>query len=248
MIKICSDPEQLARTAAALFADSAQEAVERRGRFSAALSGGGTPLRTYEILAGPPYRDDLPWDRTHIFWGDERCVDPDSPLSNERLARRALLNQVPIPDRQVHPLRCAASPTEAAQRYEALLLAYFQDEPPRLDLVLLGLGEDGHTASLFPHTAVLQETRRHVADLYLPERDQLRVTLTAPLINQAQRVIFLVSGHQKARILREVLEGPRDPQRLPAQLIHPAGELIWLADREAASLLQKSANNILAAK
>ena len=203
-----------------------------------ALSGGATPRRTYELLAAPPLQDQAPWDRVHVFWGDERCVPLNDPRSNARMAQAAWLDHVPIPGDQIHPLDCARDPAAAARQYEAQLREFFAGQPPRLDLVLLGLGDDGHTASLFPGTPVLEERERWAAAVYVAAADLYRVTLTAPLINQAAMVAFLVAGKSKAGVLQEVLHGPRDPARLPAQLIQPqTGELLWLVDLAAAARL-----------
>jgi 6-phosphogluconolactonase len=235
MITVYADLESLSRAAAALVVTQANLGVAARGRFSLALAGGHTPRRTYELLAQPPLLDQAPWDRMHIFWGDERCVPLDDPRSNARMAREAWLDHVPIPPNQIHALDCAPAPAAAARDYEARLREFFAGQPPRLDLVLLGLGENGHTASLFPATPVLEEKGRWVAEVYLPQPEVHRVTLTAPFINQAAVVAFLVAGRSKAGVLRKVRHGPRDPGRLPAQLIRPQnGDLLWLADREAA--------------
>ncbi len=232
------DLESLSRGAAGLFARLAQQAVTVRGRFSVALSGGRTPRRAYEILARPPFREQVPWDRAHIFWGDERCVPPDDPRSNARLAREVLLDHVPLPRTRIHPFSCSPNPAAGAREYEALLRDFFPGTSPGLDLVLLGLGEDGHTASLFPYNRALEEREAWTAAVYLPSEDLHRVTLTPAFINQAAAVAFLVAGAAKARVLREVLQGPRDPRRLPGQLINPeGGELFWLVDREAAGEL-----------
>jgi 6-phosphogluconolactonase len=238
MIRVYPDLEALSQAAAALVVKQAGLAVISRGRFSLALSGGNTPRRTYELLAQPPFVTQAPWNRMHIFWGDERCVPLDDPRSNARMARQAWLDHVPIPETQIHPLNCAQAPAAAAQQYEAQLRKFFTGQPHRLDLVLLGLGENGHTASLFPGTSVLQEKSRWAAEVYVAEQDLYRVTLTAPLINQAAVVAFLVAGDSKAGVLREVLQGPRNVEHLPAQLIQPQnGELLWLADRKAAAQL-----------
>lgn len=237
MIRVCADPEALSRAAADLFVAEARKALQARGRFAVALSGGGTPHRTYELLGQELYRDLVPWQNTHIFWGDERCVPADDPRNNARMARRTLLDHVPIPSEQIHPMLCVGSPQEAAAEYETLLRSFFKDAP-RFDLVLLGLGENGHTASLFPGTPVLEEQQRWVAEVHVSEERLHRLTLTAAAINQAAQVIFLVSGYGKATILREVLEEPQNSRSLPAQLIAPAeGGLLWLVDRDAARLL-----------
>ena len=181
LIRIFDDPEALSRGAAEFFVDAARDAVAARGRFSVALSGGSTPRRTYEMLARPTFRDRVDWARTHVFWGDERCVDPDDPRSNARLAHEALLRHVPVPAGQVHPMDCLPDPREAARRYEALLQNFFAGGEPRFDLILLGLGENGHTASLFPGAPVLTEAARWVAEVYVAEQDLHRLTLTAAL-------------------------------------------------------------------
>jgi 6-phosphogluconolactonase len=238
MIQVYPDLESLSRAAAALLVTQANLAVAARGRFSVALSGGATPVRTYELLAAPPLAAQVPWDRVHVFWGDERCVPLTDPRSNARLAKEAWLDRVPIPAEQIHPLNCALDPAAAARQYEAQLQEFFAGQPPRLDLVLLGLGEDGHTASLFPGTPVLKEGERWTAAVCLAGQDLHRVTMTARLINQAAVVAFLVAGKSKAGVLREVLHGPYAPERLPAQLIQPpTGEIFWLIDQEAAALV-----------
>ena len=239
MIRVFDDPEALSRGAAEFLVKAAKDAVAQRGQFSVALSGGGTPRPTYELLAQSPYRDEIDWRRVHIFWGDERCVPWDDPRSNARLAREALLAHVPIPASQVHPMDCLSVPEEGARRYEALLRAYFGDGEPRFDLILLGLGENGHTASLFPGDPALSETERWVAPVYVAEQDLHRLTLTAACINQARAVAFLVAGAAKAAVVREVIQGPWDPRRLPAQLIAPEpGELHWFLDQAAAGELR----------
>jgi 6-phosphogluconolactonase len=238
ILQTLPDLESLSQAAAGLFARLAADAVANRGRFSVALSGGGTPRRTYEILAQPPFKERVPWGRTHVFWGDERCVDPDDPRSNARLAREALLDHVPLPEAQIHTITCRPSPLAGAKEYEGVLKNFFREGPPRLDLVFLGLGENGHTASLFPFDPALAERKHWTAAVYVPENGLHRVTLTAALINQAAAVAFLVAGAAKAGVLQAVLAGPRDPERLPGQLIKPEnGECYWLVDREAAGQL-----------
>ena len=240
MIQIYPNQEALSFGAARLFVRQAGHACKDRGRFSVALSGGRTPQRTYEFLAQPPFRDQVAWSQTHVFWGDERCVPPEDPRSNARMARLHLLEKVPLPPHQIHPIFCARSPKEAAQDYEDLLRSFFGEGPSRLDLIFLGLGEDGHTASLFPQTPLVKEGERWAAETYLSQQD-LRVTLTPPLINQTAVVAFLVAGATKAPILKEVLEGPPHPHRYPAQLIHPSSRrLRWLVDKEAASQLSRA--------
>ena len=237
MISVYPDMESLSRAAADFFVDSAAQAVRDRQRFVVALAGGSTPRRTCELLAQSPCSPRVNWPAVHVFWSDERCVPPDHDLSNERMARRTLLDRVPIPPDQVHPFRCQGDPEKAALDYESLLIRFFGPSPPRFDLVLLGLGRDGHTASLFPHTRALASTGRWTASVSLREIPPPRVTFSPALINHARAVLFLVAGVDKAHVLAEVLEGPREPDRLPAQLICPEGQTRWLVDREAAGLL-----------
>ena len=242
MMEIYPDLATLSDAAAQFFADQAERAVAARGRFSVALSGGSTPRRTYELLARPPFGERVLWAKVHVFWGDERCVPADDPRSNYLMARQALLDHVPIPAEQIHPIPCSQEPHAEAECYEILLRRFFGERPPQFDVVLLGLGENGHTASLFPGTPVLEERQHWVADVYLAEQDLFRITLTAPLLNQAAVVVFLVAGAGKAAVLREVLEGPHDPIRLPAQLIRPKdGKVRWLVDQAAASLVSHEA-------
>jgi 6-phosphogluconolactonase len=238
MIRIYNDPEKLSQAAAMLFFELAGRAISERGRFSVVLSGGETPRRLYEILATQPFRERICWDDIHVFWSDERCVPEDDPRNNARMARQALLDHVHLPADHIHPIRCDQSPQQAALSYEKELQGFFGSQPPIFDLVLLGLGENGHTASLFPHTPVLNEQKRWVAEVYIAELDMYRVTLTAPLINQANQVIFLVCGLEKASVLQYVLEGAYQPHELPAQLIRPNGaHPIWLVDKAASQKL-----------
>ena len=226
------------RGAAEMFAEQARRAVPVCGRFSVALAGGNTPQRMYELLAEEPHRSGIDWSGVHVFWGDERCVPPHDARSNYYMTRTALLDHVPIPAGNVHRIRGELHPADGARDYETVLAQHFGTEPARFDLVLLGLGTNGHTASLFPGTSVLRERTRRAAEVYVAELDMWRVTLTAPVLNAAAVVAFLVSGADKADILREVIIGPREPDRLPAQLVQPAAsEARWLVDRAAASRL-----------
>lgn len=235
MIRVCDDPENLSRAAAELFTIAAQRAVAARGRFSVVLAGGSTPRRSYQMLARPPVCNQVPWAQVHVFWGDERCVPPHDPRSNARMAHEALLGQVPLPAAQVHPMNCTGDPAAAARDYQQQLKIFFGKGEPRFDLILLGLGSDGHTASLFPDSPALAENTRWVVETRKPEEDFSRTTLTLPLINHAALVVFLVAGESKTAILRQMLAaGATDPP-LPAQLIRPQpGELLWLVDRAAA--------------
>jgi 6-phosphogluconolactonase len=239
MIKVFADLQALSHAAACLFADEAARAIEARGRFSVLLAGGETPRRAYEILARQPLCDMVPWTQIHFFWGDERYVPADDPRSNVRMARQALLDHVPVPAANIHPIPCRSSPRESAVEYENTLAAFFSTGPPRFDLAFLGLGENGHTASLFPGTSAVAERERWVTEVYVAEQDLYRITLTVPLFNRAALVAFIVAGGGKAPILRQVLEGALEPYRIPAQLIKPVnGTLLWLVEREAARLLR----------
>lgn len=240
-VEIHASPGELARAAAALFAERATGAVSARGRFTAALSGGRTPAAFYTLLAKAPFASRIPWDRVHLFWGDERCVLPDHGESNYRLARERLLDRVPIPPANVHRIRGEMDPVEAAALYEGELREFFGQHGapfPAFDVVLLGLGEDGHTASLFPGSPAIRESLRRVSAQYVDARKGWRITLTPPAINAARLAAFVVSGKGKAAVVRDVLEGPFRPGTLPAQAIRPSrGELRWMLDRDAAQLL-----------
>ncbi len=244
---VVADQASLARKAAELFAETAERAMARAGRFTVALSGGSTPKLLYSLLAAEPYRSRVPWDQTHVFWGDERCVPPDHPDSNFGMAKPTLFNRVPISADRLHRMQAEREDLDAAAReYETEIARTFgvppTGDPPALDLILLGLGPDGHTASLFPYTEAVLETRRWVVLNFVPKFGANRLTLTAPILNRGSTILFLVAGTDKAPVLKEVLEGPADPERLPSQLIRPvAGRLIWLVDQAAAGLLAQKA-------
>ena len=238
MIRVFNDLEALSQAAAEIFTDLAKHAIATRGSYSVALSGGHTPRRLYEILADSPYREQVHWEAVHIFWGDERCVPVDDPRSNFKMAQQALLNHVPVPENNIHPILGDLPAAMAADQYETELRDFFEASPAAFDLILLGLGENAHTASLFPHTPVLDEKERWVDEVYVAEQNMYRVTLTASLINQAREALFLVSGADKASALQGVLEGAYHPHELPAQLIRPNGaHPIWLVDKAAAHKL-----------
>lgn len=243
-VRIVADAAALARAGAAEVLDGLAAADREGGLFRIALSGGHTPRGVYDALAaaGPGGAGAIPWPRAEIFWGDERHVPPDHPDSNYRMAREALLSRVPVPESQVHRVPAELPDAEeAAAEYERTIRAAFglgADALPRFDLVLLGLGADGHTASLFPGSPALEERRRLVAAPWVESMRARRITLTLPVLNAAARVLFLVSGTDKAEMLRAVLEARERTPRLPAQLVRPAdGSRLWLVDREAAALL-----------
>ncbi len=237
-IVVLPDPAAVADEAARQVAERARQAFASRGRFSMALAGGSTPGLLFERLGQEPYASGIAWDRVHLFWGDERCVPPDDPGSNYRLAYRAWISRVPIPPAQVYRVPGELEPEQAARQYEETLRWFSGRGMLRFDLTLLGLGADGHTASLFPGSAALQEREQWVlaVDADYQGRPAHRVTLTLPVLNASHQVLFLVTGKAKAEVVRAVLEGP-DGQ-LPAQKVQPtAGEVIWLLDAKAARLL-----------
>jgi 6-phosphogluconolactonase len=237
------DTAALARRAAQHFTELVGETVANRGRARIAVSGGSTPGKTFEMLADPnlPWRARMPWEKVDIFWVDERAVDPESAQSNYRMTREALLDHVPLKPCQIHRIEGELEPEVAAARYESELRDTFRlegAESPRFDLVALGMGDDGHTASLFPYTAAIHELGRLVAANHVPQKETWRVTLTWPVINHASSVFFLIGGADKAAVLKEVLMGPWDPERLPSQLIWPSsGILTLILDKAAAALL-----------
>lgn len=241
-ISICPSIEALMHTAATGIIDAAHRDVAAHGTFSIALSGGSTPRTLYELLATPDLAAEAPWDSIHVYWGDERHVPPDHKDSNFRMAREALLDHVPIPPANVHRIPAELSdPETVAVAYADELRRAFgleSGEWPRFDLILLGMGDDGHTASLFPHSPALMEDRRTVVANPVPELATTRLTLTVPVINNAGRVWFLVAGGSKSEVLKAVLEGPEDPDTFPSQLIDPVdGELFLLLDNTAAVAL-----------
>ena len=238
------DAEGVSVAAADEFVSLARQAVDRHGRFRVALSGGSTPRRLYELLADGHRRSQVEWDRVEFFWGDERAVPPDHPESNYGMAAAVLLDRLAVPAGQVHRIRGEAPDLEHAARDYHLEIARAFDVPPEgpppaFDLIFLGMGPDGHTASLFPYSEGLPERRRWVVSHFVARVDARRITLTPPTLNRAREIRLLVVGADKAPTLHEVLEGPRDPERLPAQLVAPeSGRLVWLVDEAAAAELQ----------
>jgi 6-phosphogluconolactonase len=237
-------PERLAQAAAEVFAKYAADAVAARGVARIAISGGSTPKRMFALLATEPFASRVAWDKLLLYWVDERCVSPDHEDSNYRMTREQLLSKVPLPAENVFRMEGELDPEEAASRYEATLRNTFRLEgaqAPAFDLVLLGMGDDGHTASLFPHTDAIDALGRLVVANHVPQKDTWRITLTWTVINQGRRVVFLIEGATKAERLHEVLLGDYDPERLPAQLIRPeSGQIGLLLDAEAARRLPKS--------
>ena len=244
VIQVAETPEELSSLAAEKFLHLAIDAVRAQGLFTVALSGGSTPREFYSFLSDfeRPFRAQMPWDKIHFCWGDERHVPPDHPDSNYRMAREVLFSKVPVPPENIHRIKSEiAEASEAADRYEETLRKLFRlsaDQFPRFDLILLGLGSDGHTASIFPGSQVIKEKRRLVVASWVQQLKSSRITLTPPVLNKAEAVVFLVSGLEKAPALHSVLEGDYQPEHLPAQLIRSnKSNVLWLVDHEAASML-----------
>jgi 6-phosphogluconolactonase len=238
-VEVWRDLKELSTRAAELFVGLARAAVQTHDAFTVALSGGSTPKALYELLATEALAQRINWSQTHVFWSDERCVPPIDPQSNYRMAHEALLSRVAIPAEQVHRMHGEDEPQTAAKDYSAVIEKHLRVTGERLYLSLLGMGDDGHTASLFPHSPVLDDTEHLVAAPYVEKLRAYRLTLTLRTLNHAAHTIFLVSGDAKARALRAVLEGDDDPHAWPARLVQPErdGELIWLVDEAAAHLL-----------
>ena len=244
-LRIFDHVEALSLAAAELFIETSIQAIAQRGRFLVALSGGNTPTELYQLLAQTPYRERINWQKLHAFWGDERCVPIGDLENNYRQAYEVLLGRVPIPPENIHRVRSELEPEAAAEDY-ARALKDFATPPldwPRFDLVLLGMGNDGHTASLFPGSEVTAATPTLAVTAQYEDRPANRVTLTPLVFNAARRILFLVSGESKSETLANVLYGEYQPEKLPAQRIRPTdGELIWMVDKTAASKLTLTPN------
>jgi 6-phosphogluconolactonase len=244
-LRLVAHARAVGDAAAGTFATLAVDAIERRGRFDVALSGGSTPTTFFDALAaqvadrvGPAIA--VAWDRVHVFWGDERMVPPDHPDSNYGTARRRLLDHLPLPDAHVHRIEAELGADRAAAAYAGVLERHFafdRGNRPSFDLIFLGLGRDMHTASLFPGSPLVRESRRLVAATWVETLEAARVTLTPAAINQARTVAFLVAGSDKAPALEAVLDTEPDPDRRPAQVVRPEGELVWIVDEAAAARL-----------
>ena len=245
-LRIAATTEELSHIAAEEFARHAERVARMKGIVAVALAGGSTPKALYRLLAADEeatYRGRIPWDKIHFFWGDERHVPPDHPDSNYRMAHETMLSRVPVPPNHVHRIPSENADAQVvAEGYARTLREVFRLGPgqlPAFDLILLGMGPDGHTASLFPGTDAVREQTQLVAAPWVEKFHAHRITLTPPVLNNAASVIFLVSGEEKAETLRQVLQGEYQPDRLPAQVVRPVqGRLLWLVDRAAARLLQ----------
>lgn len=220
------------------FLQQAQTAISQKNQFVIAISGGNSPLPLYELLKGPHYAPKIPWEKLFIFWADERFVPPDSAQNNAHCAFQAWLNAVPIPKDHIFPISILKSAAESAAAYEKTLHNFFNQRAPTFDLIMLGLGDNAHTASLFPHTDVLKEHEKWVAPVDVQELKMSRITLTPVIINQAECIAFLVEGNNKAKAVQQTLRGPHNPAEIPAQLIQPDhGKLIWFLDNSAATFI-----------
>jgi 6-phosphogluconolactonase len=243
-IIITDDASELAETAANIFMSTAKDCVMQKNLFTVAISGGSTPRSMHKLLAEEPFRSDIPWNRTHIFWVDERCLPVVDPASNFGLAKEDFLERISIPLEQIHPMPGEFTPEEGAKKYQEEMERVFQiqeEDASTLDLIFLGMGRDGHTASLFPGAQPSRAPDNWVIAVKGGNPNVFRLTLTYSVLNRARRIYFLVSGKEKAPIVRTVLENKE--AHLPAQKIQPAqGELTWLIDREAASLLSEPSN------
>ena len=233
-VKVFEDTAKLNQEAAEFIIATANKAVNVYGRFTIALCGGSTPKGLYELLATEPYRSAMPWEDTFVFWGDERYVTAATEDYNATLATKAMLSHVPIPEPNIFPVPTHLPLAEAADAYDKEIDSFFEGEAV-FDLILLGVGEDGHTASLFPNSEALHEQDKIVVATTAPHKIAERITFTYPLINAADNVMFLVAGNGKADIMKEILNGEAD--KYPAQLVQPEGNLYWYLDRAAASKL-----------
>ncbi|MGN6492530.1 MAG: 6-phosphogluconolactonase [Agriterribacter sp.] len=232
-------PAQVSNELAEWITGNIEATLKKQDRFTWMVTGGNSPKALYELLATPPFRERIDWSKLHIFWGDERAVPFEDERNNARMTYEYLLNKVPIVPGQVHVMQTDIEPHESATEYEKMLRTYFKEEGTSFDLVLSGMGDDGHTLSLFPGTAVIHEKKAWVSSFYLKPQLMFRITLTAPIVNRAEKVAFLTFGSGKAKALKEVLQGEPNVEMYPSQIIQPAsGELHWFVDEAAAELLK----------
>lgn len=238
-LHIAKDPQQLSENLAAFISQHIQEVLQKQERFTFALSGGNTPKALYALLAKEPYINMIDWQRVHFFWGDERAVPFEDPRNNARMAYDVLLDKTGTPAENIHVMRTDIAPEAAAAEYEKILHRYFDGQPNTFDLVLLGMGDDGHTLSLFPGLPIVHEKKAWVKAFFLQAQDMYRITLTAPVTNLAASVVFMATGAGKALTLKSVIDGATDPDKYPSQLIRPEnGALHWFVDEAAAEALQ----------
>ncbi len=237
-IQVYDTKEKLAEAATNLIIGTIDDAVQNHGRCAIALAGGNTPRAIYRLLADEQFKSRIDWNALHLFWGDERTVPPDHPESNFGMAQEALLSRVPLPEENNHRIRGEIPPQEASEKYTNDLRLFFLNQPPQLDLILLGIGDDGHTASLFPGTEAVTEAKKPVAAVFVPKLDTWRVTMTLPLINSAKKIAFIVSGSSKSQIVGNLLRLDKPESKWPASLVRPENAIPqWLLDVEAAALI-----------
>lgn len=237
-IHIANDTGRLSHDLAAWLSDYIKEVLSKQDRFTFVLSGGSTPKQLYALLAESPYKEAIDWQKVHFFWGDERAVPFEDSRNNAKMCYDELLNKVPVHADHIHIMRTDIEPQEAALEYEKVLKQYFKDSETTFDFVLLGMGDDGHTLSLFPGTEVIHEEEAWVKAFYLPAQQMFRITLTAPIVNNAACVAFLAAGAGKAETLKHVLKGGANVDLYPSQIINPSkGQLHWFVDQAAAAML-----------
>ena len=240
MAQVYKTKSELVDEIAKFIADTIEHAVKKRGKCSIVLAGGNTPRDVYRALAEEPFFSRINWKVVHFFWGDERMVPPDHDDSNFGMARKTLLTALSIPAANIHRIKGELSPSRAAREYYDELSSFFQTEPFQFDLVLLGIGDDGHTASLFPGTEAVTEKNKLVSEVFVPKLDKWRVTLTLPLINKAWQTAFIVAGSAKTEIVRDLFYLEEPQKKWPASMVQPdEGELCWMLDAEAAELLDE---------
>ena len=240
-VQVLPDLEAISHKAAEMFVNTSRTCIASQGNFSVAVSGGSTPRKLYSLLGSAEYSPQVDWQRVHFFWVDERCVPKEHEESNFKTVFDRLLSKISIPDENIHRIKGEKDPDKAAQDYEEEVRKFSGTSGlPMLDLVILGMGEDGHTASLFPGSNLLKERIRLAAPVYLERPNRNRITLTLPVLNNASQIIFLVAGHAKADVVYEILGNGRKKERYPAGMIHPAhGSITWLIDQEAAKKLRR---------
>lgn len=238
-LHISSNKDSLSQELATWIMEDIQKVLKEKELYTFVLSGGSTPKELYKLLAAPPYRENIDWGKIHFFFGDERYVPFEDERNNGNMANDTLLKHIPVPQEQIHYMNTAVSPEQSAKDYEKMLHGYFNGHSYTFDLVLLGMGDDGHTLSLFPGTEVINEQRNWVKSYFVEKLDMDRITLTPPVVNRASSIIFLASGEKKSAILKKVIEGKFMPDVYPSQIIKPLdGNLTWFVDESAASELE----------
>jgi 6-phosphogluconolactonase len=240
-VVIYENHDKLSEAAAHFFMMDCVRSIARRGRFTVALSGSETPQQFHHCLAQHPFSQNIPWHKVYFFWGDERHVPPEHQENNFRMAHDSLLQHIAIPADNIYPIPTLDLPKKDAKIYEKTLCKFFKKQPPRFDWIMLGLGTNGHTASLFPFADILKEKNRLIVPAINPDTDQPRITFTFPLINAARQIVFLVSGIKKAAMVKEAIEGNQSKRIIPVHGVRPAaGILTWMLDQDAASMLHSS--------